>query len=606
MLVRRFALLLAALVTAPVLAPGAAAQPTLTSEHLAEPDLLVDVLRTNADFWMGDAWDQARGGFYTNVNRSGSVITAWGTNKNVLTQSRDAFAFVRAFQLTGDEAYLDAARSALDFQYAHGWDPVHGGWFDRLSQTGTPENPNVNKSAFLQHYALLGPLAMAEATDDPRDWQRVRDGVAWNEAHLWDDQPGQEGYYDRAARSGSIGTGKSFNATVDALTTHAFALYALTGEAAHRERIAALADNVEDHLVASMPDQAIGFAEAYSSGWTVLSGSPEHRRTIMGHVLKTAWVMGRAYEVMGDPADLATAERLADHVLARGYDHDFGGPYKDYDRTTGQMLLYGLADSTKAWWQMEQAVTAGLELYRQTQAPRWLEMADETMAFFMDHFQDPVHGEVYADRTRRGDGVPQWGEHKGDGFKAAYHSAELATLAHLYATLYVHGRPATVYYRFEPAAEARTLVLSPLDAGPGRLRLSAVLRDGQPHAAYDPIARTLTLAPGEGGLVAATFTTGAPTSQADAPEGRLFRLAAPAPNPARGRVRLRYSLPTAADVRLTVHDALGRAVLRVAEGPRSAGDGSEMADVSGLAAGVYVVRLEAGGEALTQRLSVVR
>ena len=592
-------------VLAAVLVLPAAAQPALQSEHLADPALLVDVLRTNAEFWMGDAWDQTRGGFYTNVDRDGDPISAWGLNKDVLTQSRDAFAFVRAFQLTGDEAFLDAARSALDFQYAHGWDATYGGWFEKLGATGTVQNTSSDKTAFIQHYALLGPLAMWEATGNETDRQWVMDGLAWNEAHLWDARPGLEGYFDRVRRDGSGGTGKSFNATVDALTTHAFALHALEGDAATRQRLDALTANITDRLVATMPDQTIGFAEAYSTDWDVLSGTSDQRRTIMGHVLKTAWVMGRYAELFGEPEPLATAERLADHVLARGYDHAFGGPFKDYDRTTGQMLLYGLQDSTKAWWQMEQAVTAGLELYRQTGEERWIEMADETMDFFMAYFQDPVYGEVYSDRTRRGAGIPQWGDHKGDGYKAAYHSAELAYLAYLYATLYVHGEPATVYYRFEPAPEARTIPLAPIDAGPDGLSLASVLLDGQPLASFDPDARTITLPAGASGIVAATFTNPRPVRTEAAPLA-VLALHAPAPNPARGSVRLSATLDLPSDVRLSVHDALGREVAVVARGPWAAGRQSVTFDASGLASGVYVVRLAASGETATTRLTVAR
>ena len=588
-----------------LLGVSASAQPALQSEHLADPDLLIDVLRENAAFWMDDAWDESRGGFYTNISRTGSVNVSWGTNKNVLTQSRNAFAFVRAFQLTGDEAFLDAARSALDFQYEHGWDATYGGWFEKLGSSGTVQGANNDKTAFIQHYAVLGPLAMWEATASEADRQRVMEGLAWNDANLWDDRDGLEGYFDRVRRAGTGGTGKGFNATVDALTTHAFALHALEPTADTRQRLDDLVANITDRLLPTMDDGVIGFAETYDRDWGVLAASGDERRTIMGHVLKTAWVLGRYAEVTGESAPLADAEMLAGHVLSRGYDHEYGGPYKDYDRFTGDMLLYGLSDSTKAWWQMEQAVTAGLELYRHTGEDRWLTMADETMGFFMDHFQDATHGEVYADVTRDGRTIPQWGNlFKGDAYKAAYHSAELAYLAHLYATLYVHGEPATVYYRFDAAPAPRVIPLAPIDAGPGGLSLASATLGGRPLA-VDAEARTVTVPANEGGVVAATFTNPRPVSTPLAP-APTFALEAPAPNPARGAVRFRAELARPAEVSLTVHDALGREVAEVARGPWGAGERSVSFDASALAPGVYVVRLAAGGEVATTRLTVVR
>jgi hypothetical protein len=60
-----------------------------------------------------------------------------------------------------------------------------------------------------------------------------------------------------------------------------------------------------------------------------------------------------------DTSYLAAAEKLAQHVLAKGYDHQYGGPYKDYNRTTGQMLMWGIADTAKAWWQMSRRSSTG-------------------------------------------------------------------------------------------------------------------------------------------------------------------------------------------------------------------------------------------------------
>ncbi|MEO0560366.1 MAG: AGE family epimerase/isomerase, partial [Bacteroidota bacterium] len=367
-----------------------------------------------------------------------------------------------------------------------------------------------------------------------------------------------------------------------------------------------LVANIQDRLVPTMDDGVIGFAERYTTDWTVRSSSGDERRTIMGHVLKTAWVLGRYAEITDETSVRDTAEQLADHVLENGYDHTYGGPYKDYNRFTGEMLLYGLQDSTKAWWQMEQAVTAGLELYRQTGEGRWLEMADETMDFFMAHFQDATHGEVYADVTRDGRTIPQWGNlFKGDAYKAAYHSAELAYLAYLYAALYVHNAPATVYYRFEASPEVRTVVLNPIDAGPDGLRLSSALLGGQ-SLAVDATARTVTLPANASGVVSATFVNPAPVSTEPTQPLASLALGVPAPNPARGVVRFRATLAAPAWVSLTVHDALGREVATVVRDDWSAGDHSVRFDASALAPGVYIVHLIASGERVTTQLTVVR
>ena len=78
------------------------------------------------------------------------------------------------------------------------------------------------------------------------------------------------------------------------------------------------------------------------------------------------------------------------------------------------------------------------------------------------------------------------------------------------------------------------------------------------------------------------------------------------PNPASSQATVAFTLPEAADVRVEVVDALGRRVAVLAEGVRAAGRHEAAFDGSGLPAGLYVVRLSAGGQSLTQSITVVR
>jgi trimeric autotransporter adhesin len=101
--------------------------------------------------------------------------------------------------------------------------------------------------------------------------------------------------------------------------------------------------------------------------------------------------------------------------------------------------------------------------------------------------------------------------------------------------------------------------------------------------------------------------TGLPVSAgAPAASRAALELEAPYPNPALGAVTLWFTLPEAGPVRLTVYDLLGREALRVVEGVLPAGGHETRVSVQGLPAGVYVLRLEAGGEARSRRLVVVR
>ncbi len=78
------------------------------------------------------------------------------------------------------------------------------------------------------------------------------------------------------------------------------------------------------------------------------------------------------------------------------------------------------------------------------------------------------------------------------------------------------------------------------------------------------------------------------------------------PNPFWQATTLRYALEAPADVRLAVYDVLGREVAVLAEGAADAGAHEATFDARGLAAGVYLWRLEAGAMMQTGRLTLAR
>jgi Zn-dependent metalloprotease len=92
-----------------------------------------------------------------------------------------------------------------------------------------------------------------------------------------------------------------------------------------------------------------------------------------------------------------------------------------------------------------------------------------------------------------------------------------------------------------------------------------------------------------------------------APGRARLALAPPAPNPSAARTSLRFTLPRAGKVRLTIHDLGGRRVRALACGAREPGahvavwDGRDEAGRA-VPSGLYVVRLEALGEVRSQRI----
>jgi aminopeptidase N len=78
------------------------------------------------------------------------------------------------------------------------------------------------------------------------------------------------------------------------------------------------------------------------------------------------------------------------------------------------------------------------------------------------------------------------------------------------------------------------------------------------------------------------------------------------PNPFNPVTSIRYNLPARGFVRLVVFDLLGSQVAVLEEGGREAGEHIVALDASGLASGVYVCRLTAGGSVRTIRMLLLR
>ncbi len=143
--------------------------------------------------------------------------------------------------------------------------------------------------------------------------------------------------------------------------------------------------------------------------------------------------------------------------------------------------------------------------------------------------------------------------------------------------------------------------------GEGRVKLNANLITGRsPYTFVDGNVR-----PGKGyrywleavDLGGARETFGPAEVQLPT-KAAAFALYQNAPNPTRGATTFAFSLPAAGPAQLKIYDLAGREVWRH-EGNFAEGE-NELATTFNLAPGVYVYRLEAGGEAAAKRMVVVK
>lgn len=484
---------------------------TPTSSWIQDPDSIKPYITQAADFWLKAYDETAPNGFFSEVNLNG---TPKNTNKKaILIQSRNAYCMAKAFMISGDEKYLPYAQGALQFMYDYGWNESGQGWWGQVNRAGTVSEPsmwfNEDIWSFWQHYQLIGIASMIEvgqATDN-QEW--LDRGNEVNDEHLWDATPGQEGYFARAAWGWDNAQGKGFTPTVDAMTTNTIYNYLLTKSEFRKNRLRQVADNILDRLVGSMddPEVKVGFASDYNTDWSINYGNTG---TSIGHIIKTAWCLGRAHLLLGDEKYKLGAQRILDQV----WTYDNQGENCPWDHThkicrSQVNWSDGTASGVGDWWSVEQAFTGGLMNWYISGKDEYLEMADQAIDFWMNYFWDETNGECYS--TVSADGTIT-SNTKGNMFKGGYHSSELFYYVYLYGNLFYQNKPVTLYYKFDAAPAIRNVSLWPMEVEDNRLKIVSVLRNGATFASFNKETRTLTLPAGAngGGIYQVTFENAAP------------------------------------------------------------------------------------------------
>jgi hypothetical protein len=257
---------------------------------------------------------------------------------------------------------------------------------------------------------------------------------------------------------------------------------------------------------------------------------------------------------------------------------------------------------------MEQAITAGLQMYNVSGEDWYLQIADETINFYMQYFVDNQYGEVYENRTRYGGFA--WNEAKGNSGKAGYHSIETGYYTYLYGNLFYTHQPVILHYNFEAIQSDREILLTPLAINDTKLTISQVLLDGQLYSNYNSFSRVLNLSTGIGGHFEITYTP-VITNIASEPiiAATNFQLLQNYPNPFNPSTKIRYTIPNVtlsgvegSRVQLKIYDILGNEVATLVDEYREAGRYEVTFDASSLASGMYLYKLQAGNFVETKKM----
>ena len=432
------------------------------------------------------------------------------------TISRLVYGMASAYQLTGEEDYLDVAERGVEYLREHmrfaDADEGIVYWYHGIRLTGTREKKLFTSEfgddydavpMYEQIYALAGPAQTLRVNGDPRIVADAESTLRLFERHFRDRRLG--GYFSHIdpvqldPHSSSLGPNqsrKNWNSVGDHAPAYLINLYLATGDPRHAQMLRRTYDCVVEHF----PDPGSPFVkERFHADWSYDSTHGwQQDRAVVGHNLKIAWNLMRINSLRPDPRYPELAERIGRTMPAVGSDRTRGGWYDVVERRrrAGEDFHRFVWHDRKAWWQQEQAILAYFLLAGITDDRQFLDEARFAAAFYNAFFLDQDEGGVYFNVLA--DGFPYLlgtERLKGSHSMSMYHAAELCYLSAVYVNLLVQRQPLTLWFKPLPDGFGpdRVLRVAPDLLPPGSVRLRSVQVDGAPYEKFDPVAMTVQL-----------------------------------------------------------------------------------------------------------------
>lgn len=477
--------------------------------------------------------------YRTNLNITGAPTD--DTIQECATLSRLIYGLSSAYLLTGKSRYLSAATAAVDYQRSLFRNLTHDGRYCiwAFGMRRTVEGQNIYEYSlnpddlntiplYEQIYDIAGLAQYYRITLDPAVLDDIRRTIAGFDAFYLDSTwAGYFSHLDYATMHpdepvlGDNRSRKNWNSTGDHIPAYLLNVLLsfdpLPDQATAEDRLflrrcREMLFTLTNLIIKNFPDpdSDIHFVnERFLQDWT-----PDHGwkwqldRGIVGHNYKIAWNLCRIsnycrFVAAREPLDamrwlelsarcIETARSIARKIESVGYDQVAGGVFDAMERNPPQPFCQDFTwQSTKDFWQQEQAILAYLLLHGATRHEHYLDMARESAAFWNLFFLDHDNRGIFFRVTDSGLPYVQgnYGNKAGHAI-AGYHMCELNFLAHIYERSYVSresGQDDTFSLYFNPSATCRQPWLNVLPDcfAPEAIEILAVYVNGELTTAFD-------------------------------------------------------------------------------------------------------------------------
>lgn len=359
-----------------------------------QSDLITDIL----PFWLENGMDPVHGGVYTCLDRDGTLMD---TTKSVWFQGRFGYVAALAALEHGNDEYLAASKSCIDFIEAHCFD-TDGHMFFSVTEDGKPVQKR--RYVFSECFAAIAFAEYSLAADDPA-------------------------YADKAV--------ELFKRILKMINTPGF-LPAKFNFEARGHSITMMLINVanviaqvsDDPVLEQQIDRSIDELEKYfmkPEFKTILEMvGPEGEfidtcagRTINpGHCMETGWfILDIAKQRGWDERLVRIGTTIIDWAWEWGWDEECGGGMINF-RDCKNFPPQDYSQDMKFWWPQCETIIAALYAYQATGQEKYLDMHKKAFDYAYRVFPDISYGEWYGYLHRDGT-VAQ--PAKGNLFKGPFH-----------------------------------------------------------------------------------------------------------------------------------------------------------------------------------------
>lgn len=351
-------------------------------------------------FWLRHSRDEANGGFFTCLDRSGKV---YDTDKFTWLQGRQVWCFSYMYNQVEPRAeWLDMALHGARFLEKHGRD-ADGNWYFSLTADGRPLVQPYN--IFSDCFATIAFAALNKAQPDPR----YRDIALDTFENILRRRDNWKGVYNKSVP----GTRPLKNFSLPMILCNlALELESVIGPERVNEFVPTVIHEVME--VFYQPEKGLILENVAPDGSFV--DCFEGRLLNPGHAIEAMWFIMDLGKRLGDETLIRKACDIMLHTLETGWDPEYGGIFYFLD-IKGHPVQQ-LEWDQKLWWVHVEALVAlakGLALTGDPRCEAWFRKIHE---YTWRQFRDPEYGEWFGYLNRRGEVLLPL---KGGKWKGCFH-----------------------------------------------------------------------------------------------------------------------------------------------------------------------------------------